>query len=328
MASSAHGAPHEDPALRDAWGALVETARRTVADGLVVGTSGNVSVRVGDLVLVTPTGVPYDRLTPADALAVDLDGRRVLGSLAPTSELPLHLALYRATGAGAVVHTHAVHATAVSTLVDELPPIHYMTAALGGPVRVAPYALYGTPAARRRHADRTGRRSYRLPAAQPRRGHVRGDAGAGVRPYGPAGVDVPGVARRHGPGRPHPDPADPRRAVRGRRETPRLRPAALTPADPSPLTPRPGRSCCRAAGFGPPAVAERAGGAPHGRLPDGPPPPFVLPSCPLPAARSRSRAGLPMRPAVRTGGGCSPLPGVPCAPGRGGPLPSVRAGST
>ncbi|WP_236245375.1 class II aldolase/adducin family protein [Streptomyces sp. CC210A] len=145
MASSAHGAPHEDPALRDAWGALVETARRTVADGLVVGTSGNVSVRVGDLVLVTPTGVPYDRLTPADALAVDLDGRRVLGSLAPTSELPLHLALYRATGAGAVVHTHAVHATAVSTLVDELPPIHYMTAALGGPVRVAPYALYGTP---------------------------------------------------------------------------------------------------------------------------------------------------------------------------------------
>ncbi|GAA4925024.1 class II aldolase/adducin family protein [Streptomyces coeruleoprunus] len=131
-------------AIGRAWDALVATARRTVTDGLVVGTSGNVSVRVGDLVLVTPSGVPYDRLTPADVIAVDLDGEQVRGSLAPTSELPMHLAIYRATDAGAVVHTHAVHATAVSTLVDELPPIHYMTGALGGPVRVAPYALYGT----------------------------------------------------------------------------------------------------------------------------------------------------------------------------------------
>ncbi|MEU6401991.1 class II aldolase/adducin family protein [Streptomyces sp. NPDC046985] len=123
---------------------MVAAARRTVADGLVVGTSGNVSVRVGDTVLVTPTGVPYDRLTPDDVTGVDLDGRQVLGTLLPTSELPMHLALYRTAGAGAVVHTHAVHATAVSTLVSELPPIHYMAAALGGTVRVAPYAAYGT----------------------------------------------------------------------------------------------------------------------------------------------------------------------------------------
>ncbi|MFI8188219.1 class II aldolase/adducin family protein [Streptomyces sp. NPDC085946] len=127
-----------------AWADLVATARRTVADGLVVGTSGNVSVRVGETVLVTPSGVPYDRLTPDDVTGVDLDGRQVIGGLVPTSELPLHLAVYRTTGARAVVHTHAVHATAVSTLVPELPPVHYMTAALGGPVRVAPYATYGT----------------------------------------------------------------------------------------------------------------------------------------------------------------------------------------
>ncbi|MFV0130526.1 class II aldolase/adducin family protein [Streptomyces sp. HMX112] len=131
-------------AIGQAWDALVATARRTVTDGLVVGTSGNVSVRVGDLVLVTPSGVPYDRLTPADATVVDLAGNRVRGELTPTSELPMHLEIYRHTPAGAVVHTHAVHATAVSTLVTELPPIHYMAAALGGPVRVAPYALYGT----------------------------------------------------------------------------------------------------------------------------------------------------------------------------------------
>jgi L-fuculose-phosphate aldolase len=127
-----------------AWEELVATARRTVADGLVVGTSGNVSARVGDTVLVTPSGVPYDRLAPDDITGVDLDGRQVLGTLVPTSELPMHLAVYRSTGARAVVHTHAVHATAVSTLVPELPTIHYMAAALGGPVRVAPYATYGT----------------------------------------------------------------------------------------------------------------------------------------------------------------------------------------
>ncbi|WP_030264652.1 class II aldolase/adducin family protein [Streptomyces violens] len=147
--------------VAEAWDALVAAARRTVADGLVVGTSGNVSVRAGGLVLVTPSGVPYDRLGPADLVAVDpADGRQVAGALKPTSELPMHLAVYRHTSAAAIVHTHAVHATAVSTLVPELPPVHYMTAALGGTVRVASYATYGSQelADNMLHAlrDRTG----------------------------------------------------------------------------------------------------------------------------------------------------------------------------
>ncbi|WP_435129529.1 class II aldolase/adducin family protein [Actinacidiphila sp. bgisy144] len=134
-------------AAQQTWSDVVDAARRTVADGLVVGTSGNVSALVGDdLVLVTPTGVPYHRLGPGDLVGVDLaSGRQVRGELRPTSELPLHLAVYRGTPARAVVHTHAPHATAVSTLVAELPAIHYMAAELGGPVRVADYALYGTP---------------------------------------------------------------------------------------------------------------------------------------------------------------------------------------
>jgi L-fuculose-phosphate aldolase len=130
-------------AVEKAWSQVVDTARRTVADGLVAGTSGNVSVRVGDLVLVTPSGVPYDRLGPGDAVAVDLDGRQVRGTLRPTSELPIHLAVYRETAARAIVHTHAPHATAVSTLVSKLPNIHYLAAALGGQVLVADYATYG-----------------------------------------------------------------------------------------------------------------------------------------------------------------------------------------
>jgi L-fuculose-phosphate aldolase len=131
-------------AVEKAWSDVVDTARRSVADGLVVGTSGNVSARVGDLVLITPTGVPYDRLGPDDAVAVDLDGRQVRGELRPSSELPTHLAVYRGTPARAIVHTHAPHATAVSALVDKLPTIHYMAAAMGGQIHVARYELYGT----------------------------------------------------------------------------------------------------------------------------------------------------------------------------------------
>jgi L-fuculose-phosphate aldolase len=123
---------------------VVVHARRMAADGLAVGTSGNLSARAGDLVAITPSGVPYDVLTPEDVVVVDLEGAPVEGRLRPSSEVPMHTAVYRATDAGAVVHTHPIHATALSTVCDELPPIHYMVVLLGGPVRVAPYAPYGT----------------------------------------------------------------------------------------------------------------------------------------------------------------------------------------
>jgi L-fuculose-phosphate aldolase len=123
---------------------VVETCRRMTADRLVVGTSGNVSARSGDLVAVTPTGLPYSELT-ADLVGVHrLDGAPVDAPLAPTSELPMHLAAYRLTDAAAVVHTHSIAATAVSVLVDELPALHYLVGLFGGPVRVARYATYGT----------------------------------------------------------------------------------------------------------------------------------------------------------------------------------------
>jgi len=75
---------------------------------------------------------------------VDLDGALVDAPLAPTSELPLHLAVYRRFAAGAVVHTHPPMATAVACVADELPCIHYGLLALGGNVRVAGYATFGT----------------------------------------------------------------------------------------------------------------------------------------------------------------------------------------
>ena len=127
---------------------IVRACRNLSAAGLVVGTAGNVSVRVGDLVAVTPSGVDYAELAAGDVGVHRIDGTPVETPLAPTSELPLHLAVYEAyagdRGGAAIVHTHSVAATAVSTLADELPAIHYYVAMFGGPVRVAPYATYGT----------------------------------------------------------------------------------------------------------------------------------------------------------------------------------------
>ena len=114
------------------------------AAGLVTGTSGNVSARDGDLVAVTPSGLDYAALTAGLVGVHRLDGSPVEARLQPTSELPLHLSVYVATGAAAIVHTHSPAATAPSALVEEVPAIHYQVAAFGGPVDVAPYATYGT----------------------------------------------------------------------------------------------------------------------------------------------------------------------------------------
>ncbi|MEV6765572.1 class II aldolase/adducin family protein [Streptomyces sp. NPDC051105] len=125
--------------------AVADACRRLGAAGLLIGTAGNVSVRVGDRVAVTATGAVLARLTADQVTVVDLDGKAVAGSLQPTSELDLHLGIYRRYGTGAVVHTHAPMATALSCVLDELPCIHYQLLALGGTVRVAPYATFGTP---------------------------------------------------------------------------------------------------------------------------------------------------------------------------------------
>ncbi|GII56718.1 fuculose phosphate aldolase [Planotetraspora thailandica] len=124
---------------------LCEHGRRAADLGLVIGTSGNLSVRDGDLVAVTPSGVALERLTPKDCPIVDMNGTVVDGDLPPSSETPMHLAVYDATGAGAVVHTHSVFGAVVATTKTELPPIHYNSLLLGGSVRVAEYATYGTP---------------------------------------------------------------------------------------------------------------------------------------------------------------------------------------
>jgi L-fuculose-phosphate aldolase len=123
---------------------LVRYSRRMWADGLAAGTAGNLSVRNGELVAITPSGVEYDELTPEGICLLDLDGAPVEAALVPSTEAPMHLALYRAADVAAVVHTHSPYATVLSTLVPELPAIHYLIAELGGAVRVAEYATPGS----------------------------------------------------------------------------------------------------------------------------------------------------------------------------------------
>jgi L-fuculose-phosphate aldolase len=125
---------------------VAAACRRLAAEGLLIGTAGNVSARLEGRVAITPTGAVLAELEPEMVTVVDTDGRVVEGELAPTSELDLHLGVYRRYGAGAVVHTHAPMATALSCVLDgELPCVHYQMLLLGGGVRIAPYATFGTP---------------------------------------------------------------------------------------------------------------------------------------------------------------------------------------
>lgn len=124
---------------------VASAARTLAAEGLLIGTAGNVSLRVGDLVAVTGSGVVLGAARRADVVVVRLDGSYVEGVLAPTSELDLHLGVYAdRPDVGAVVHTHAPFSTAVACALTELPVLHYQHLLLGGATRVAPYATFGS----------------------------------------------------------------------------------------------------------------------------------------------------------------------------------------
>ncbi|MEA2293897.1 MAG: L-fuculose-phosphate aldolase [Solirubrobacteraceae bacterium] len=131
--------------MREHRVAVAAASHRLAAAGLVHGTAGNVSVADGGEVAITPTGARLGGLSSEQVAVVGVDGTQLDGELAPTSELDLHLAVHRARGDGAVVHTHAPVATAMSCVLDELPCVHYEMLRLGGTVRVAPYSTFGTP---------------------------------------------------------------------------------------------------------------------------------------------------------------------------------------
>jgi L-fuculose-phosphate aldolase len=123
---------------------LVSYSNRLLHDGLAVGSAGNMSVRAGDKVLITPSGIRYPDMAAADICVIGMDGTQRAGAAEPSSETPMHLAVYAATQARAVVHTHSPEVIALSTVCAELPAIHYAITGLGGPVRVARYTRFGS----------------------------------------------------------------------------------------------------------------------------------------------------------------------------------------
>lgn len=133
-------------AERAARQAVVDTAQAVSRTGLSPGKTGNVSCRWEDGMLITPSALPYESLTAADIVRVEADGSVAKGSRAPSSEWHFHLAAYRARPeAGAVVHTHSLHATVLACAGKAIPAFHYMVLALGGDdIPLVPYVTFGT----------------------------------------------------------------------------------------------------------------------------------------------------------------------------------------
>jgi len=128
---------------REIVAACIEMNRR----GINQGTSGNISARVKEGFLLTPSGIPYDETKPADIVLMRPDGSHV-GKRKPSSEWRFHRDIMgKRPEVGAIVHTHSMFATTLSCLGLEIPAVHYMIAAAGGStIRCAPYATYGTQA--------------------------------------------------------------------------------------------------------------------------------------------------------------------------------------
>lgn len=127
--------------------AIVEGMRQLISQGLSQGTAGNISVRDGDGFLVTPSGIPAETLQPEDIVPMTMAGTHD-HPLVPSSEWRFHRDILLARPElHAVVHAHPTYCTAFAICGREIPAVHYMIAAVGGPtIRCAPYAPYGTQA--------------------------------------------------------------------------------------------------------------------------------------------------------------------------------------
>lgn len=131
---------------RDKRQAIVEHCKALNRSGLNQGTSGNISIRHDEGMLISPTSRSYDTLTPEDIVFVDSEGAST-GPFAPSSEWRFHKDILQNRGdVNAVVHAHPTYCTTLAIMGHSIPPIHYMLAVFGGPtIRCAPYEIYGSP---------------------------------------------------------------------------------------------------------------------------------------------------------------------------------------
>jgi len=151
LTTKPHNASSSEALLR---AALVEYGLRLGSSGLSEGSTGNISVRVPEGMLITPSGMAYDLLRPESMVLVLPDGS-YSGMLKPSSEWQFHRDIYRdRPEVGAVVHAHPVHATSLAIRGMAIPPLHYMIAVAGGKtIPCAPYATFGSEALSRHVLD-------------------------------------------------------------------------------------------------------------------------------------------------------------------------------
>jgi len=128
------------PTLETKRRAISDLGRQMLADELTKGTGGNLSAQAGDLVAISPSGVPYDEIDPEDVVVVDADGEVVAGDHDPSTEYPMHSHLIRAReDVGGVVHTHSPYASTFASLGQPVPASHYLIAFVGDRIPVAAY---------------------------------------------------------------------------------------------------------------------------------------------------------------------------------------------
>lgn len=134
------------PTYEDERTAICDYGRSLLEDDLTTGTGGNLSVRLGpDRIAISPSGVPYDEVHPEDVPVVDTDGTVLAGDLDPSTELPMHLAVYaERPEVGGVVHTHSPYATTFASLGEAIPASHYLLSFTGSEVPVAEYRTHAT----------------------------------------------------------------------------------------------------------------------------------------------------------------------------------------
>ncbi|MEY9978690.1 L-fuculose-phosphate aldolase [Lysinibacillus sp. RC79] len=128
---------------------VVRHCQLMIRNGLTKGTGGNISIYVPseNCVAISPSGIPYEELTAADIVLIDLEGQIIEGHHKPSSEWAMHTMVYkRRPELKAVVHTHSIFAKTLSCLREPLPAVSYLVAVAGKAVQCAEYASFGTPA--------------------------------------------------------------------------------------------------------------------------------------------------------------------------------------
>lgn len=149
----------QDPVETEVRKTLVATYQELIVAGLGIGSSGNVSCRIEQGMLVTPTGIPPLEMRPEHLVAVTLAGESLVpDQMLPSSEWHMHAAIYRARAdTQAIVHCHSRYATTLACAHRPIPAIHYMIAVTGArEIPLAPYATFGTDALARSTVDALG----------------------------------------------------------------------------------------------------------------------------------------------------------------------------